>query len=179
MNAEWVSVIIQIVLALGVIGAFYVNTIAQRKASAAKEHAETVCRAVEKTAREEIEKAEATAAADKKELCDKIEQVEKDSSRKLESAVSALYALLNGYGDRIARIEERLDSLPASAAVHEIAMQVRDLVGELKEMRAEVKGSRETLTAELNAVRESSKVNQATLARVEGFIRSEAGVPRR
>jgi hypothetical protein len=96
--------------------------------------------------------------------------IERAADLQLNAAIGKLYGVVNDFGNRIARIETKLDALPAAEAVHEIALQCRDLIGEMKKMAAEVKGMRETTTAELEAVRETGKHNQQTLQRVENYI---------
>lgn len=135
MSAEWVSVGVQIMLALASAMAiaitFYVNSTTQKKASS-----------LEKT----------------------IAGVEKAGATALDNALSKIYGVINEYGNRIQRLETMLDNLPHSKDVHQIALQCTELVGELKELRAE-----------LAAVRDTSKANQGTLVRLEGYLRrSEA-----
>lgn len=124
MSAEWVSVAIQIVLALGVVGAFYVNVTAHKKAST----------------------------------------VEKAASTALDTLASKFYAIFNDHGTRITRIETTLGDLPHGRDVHNIALQCANLVGELKELRAE-----------MHAVRDSSRANQNTLNRLETFMLENEG----
>jgi hypothetical protein len=130
MNAEWISVIIQGVLALGVAAAFYVNTVAQRKTSSAAELA-----AIERS------------------------RIEKEADTALSNTASKFYGLLNAFGDRLARVEERLDNLPHSKDVHAINLRCEELVGEMKK-----------LTAQLLALGDSTNRQQRVLDRLEDFV---------
>lgn len=77
---------------------------------------------------------------------------------KVERAVSHLYDRINGHEGRLTRVEAALADLPRSKDVHEIAIKVTEMVGELKAVRTE-----------LHSQGERSKRQEQQLDKVEAW----------
>ncbi len=63
----------------------------------------------------------------------------------LASRFLALKRDINGLGVRLAIAEREIQQKPGSDVIHELALLVKDISGDMKEVRAELKGVRETL----------------------------------
>jgi DNA relaxase NicK len=149
MSPETIAIVANIAAALlgaaALVISFYVRATVGEKSAKDCETLET--------------KVETKIEAVEKELGAKIEAVDKAHGDGLERAIGRLHERVAGYEARIRNLEVKIDSNAKQDELHKVAIQITEVSGDMK-----------AILARMSSMEENSKVNAASLRRLEDHV---------